>query len=340
MNLFTSVSDRPWVLRLIDLALLLVFLYLFDRSLFFLLRGIEAHVAFVPPLEEKFSSLSRPANYPILILGTSRTYEAIHPSYVRKVFGLKAYKEAFVGKGPAYNYFFYQQYRRSIGVPRIVLYGVDYFIFKEFSRGQLLKIFPEASGGDPSYNRGWSLLLANKEHLDEFISDSLNHLNERMFGNRMSVFDQWPAEMDTYIGRPARKKLAVTPNTPFQQAHYDRYPGLEGEYFENMLEMFSQDQVQVFLVVIPDFIGTYVTNYQQDRFMKDLKRLTKKYDNVQILNYNDPDRFKLAEPKFFLNGGYGHSNSHLSREGARVFNQILLGDLKRILKTPIQEPRH
>lgn len=334
MSLSISGSNRKPVLRLAaDLVLLLAFLFLFDRALFFLSRPVQSFVHSAFPLDRKFGAVKNPAERKILVMGTSRTYEAIHPVYMRRALGMDIYKEAYIGKGPAYNYYFYQHYRRAIGIPKIAIYGVDYFIFTLHSSDKLLRIFPEAAQSKPTYRRGLSLLLSNQRQLGELVNDALTEIDQRLGGRQLPINDIMPNQMDTYHGTRSESTLSVTPTTRrFNRVSYTPYPGEEGKYLDALLQSFHRDGVKVFLVIIPEFIGTYETNFERDKFTAELENFTRAYENVQILNYNSPDRFPLNKTRYFIDGGYGNMNSHLSINGSRIFDYMLDADLKKILQ--------
>ncbi|RPJ71173.1 MAG: hypothetical protein EHM24_13205, partial [Acidobacteria bacterium] len=69
------------------------------------------------------------ASYDVLVLGTSRTFEAVHPAHIERALGVKAFKEASKGKGLRYGYEFYTLYKAIVGRPKVVVYGADYFMF-------------------------------------------------------------------------------------------------------------------------------------------------------------------------------------------------------------------
>ncbi len=99
-----------------------------------------------------------------------------------------------------------------------------------------------------------------------------------------------------------------------------------------LLDELHKDGVTVILLIIPDHFGTYRTNINRKRFRMDLQRLSKGMPNVHIMNYNHPKKFPLHNVKFFINGGWSRTNSHLSRTGAKVFNLMFIKDLKKLLK--------
>lgn len=331
MNSSTSVSNRAPVIRLAaDLLLLLVFLFLLDRGLFFLSRKAQDYVHSGIALSRKFE-IPNPADRKILILGTSRTYEGIHPMHLRRALGMDVYKESYIAKGPAYNYYFYQHYRRAIGIPKMAIYGIDYFIFTLHSNERLLRIFPETAQAELPYKRGWSLLMANRGELGELVNDALTELDSALGARNVQVNDTMPDKMDIYHGTQSDGSLSVVAPAHYKPVPYTPYPGEEGLYLDALFKLFQADKVKVALVILPEFIGTYRTNSERGKLMDDLKQLASRYDNIRILNYNSPDRFPLNKPRYFIDGGYGKMNSHLSMNGSRVFDAILAPDLKKIL---------
>ena len=334
MNLSTSVSNRiPAVRVAADLFLLLVCLFLFDRGLYFLSRKAQDFVHSGIALNRKFETIRDPAGRKILILGTSRTYEGIHPMHLRRGLGMDVYKESYVSKGPAYNYYFYRYYRRAIGIPKIVIYGIDYFIFALHSNERLLRIFPETAQAARPYHRGLSLLMANRGELGELVNDALTELDRTLGARNLPVDDTMPDKMDIYHGTQSDGSLSVNPPAYFKPVPYTPYPGEEGEYLDALLKSLQSDGVKVVLVILPEFIGTYRTNFERGKLTGDLERLAARYNNIRILNYNLPDRFPLNKPRYFIDGGYGKMNSHLSMNGSRVFDFMLVEDLKAILNS-------
>ncbi|NIM16389.1 MAG: hypothetical protein GTO45_30720, partial [Candidatus Aminicenantes bacterium] len=219
-------------------------------------------------------------------------------------------------------------------IPNVVVYGLDYFMFKLKSH-QFFMDAVSAAGEDAEpgpYANGLLLLLSNKSHIDEFFNNYLDQLNQNVnppnetqeTGNgTIHVIDPFIGyEKQVYEPLPHKKRW-------FKKFDYGPYPGKEGIYFTKLLEEWEKDDVQVILVFLPDYIGSYESNHQMDVFKKEIQQLTAPYQNVFIYDYNRPDKFPLSNPKYFLDGGHGKSNSHLSKTGARVFNRMLLKEIKK-----------
>jgi hypothetical protein len=317
-----------------QLLVFLFFLFVFDRLLFIAVRRAESlfyRSVLSSSLQDKFSAVQNKKEYQVLILGTSRTFEGIHPAYIRNEFGIRAFKEAFVGKGPMYNYFFYQEYKKYMGIPRVVIYGVDYFQFTITSERRWMKRFAADLVDAGYFKGGVSLLLANKPRIDEFSNSVLNNLKKNMAGDPNYLLESDPTRMENYRGMVSPDTIDSSEPVHFHREGFSRYPGQEGEYFERLLEQLERDGVRVLLVALPEYIGTFWTNRRQKKFARVFRKFARTRKGVFFYNYNLPDKFDLSRTDFFLDGGYGKTNSHLSSAGAEVLNRMLVRDLRRYL---------
>lgn len=320
---------------LADLLLFAIFLFLFDRLLFMVIRHAEARFysgISSYSLQDKFASAKGKSEYKVLILGTSRTFDGIHPWYIKNTFGARSFKEAFVGKGPKYNYFFYQEYKKFMGIPRVVIYGLDYFLFNITSERHWLKRFASDLVDASYFKRGFSLLLANKPQIDEFSNMVLNNLKKSIWKEQNYLIERDLAQMEAYRGVVSPGKIDVAEPPRFRKVMFFGYPGVEGEYFVKLLDELQRDQVTVLLVSLPEYIGTYWTNRNHKKFQRFFNLLAKEYANVHFLDYNHPSHFDLANASYFIDGGYGKTNSHLSRSGSEIFNRLLVSDLRRFIE--------
>ena len=343
MNSFISNFKKQGKRAFPELLSFVVFLFLFDRLLFVIIKqGQWTFYNHISPfsLSDKFSQIENKDEYKILILGTSRTYDGIHPRYIRNELGINAFKEAFVGKGPMYNYYFYQEYKKHFGIPRIVIYGVDYFIFNITSERYWMKRFNSDLINALYYDRGLSMLLANKNKIDKFVNTTLNNLQENLWGEANFLNEHNNQLMENYLGVASPESFEIEETPGYRKVKFFEYPGKEGIYFERLLDELHRDKVTTLLVSLPDYIGTYITNKHQKKYQNAFKAYQQKYDNVFFINYNKAKIFDLANPKYFINGGYGKTNSHLSCAGAEILNHIFLKDLRKYLpENEIQKPK-
>jgi hypothetical protein len=334
MNSFISNFKKQGKRAFPELLGFVLFLFLFDRLLFEIIkRGEWVFYNHISPfsLSEKFSRIKNKDEYKILILGTSRTYEGIHPWYIKNELGIKAFKEAFVGKGPIYNYFFYQEYKKYFGIPRVVIYGVDYFIFNQNSEKYWMKRFNADVTDALYYDRGISMLLTNKAKIDKFSNTFLNNLQKNFLSAANFLIENDINLMEKYLGVVSPESIEIKEPPGYRRIKFFKYPGKEGVYFERLLAELQRDKVTTLLVSLPDYIGTFLTNSSQEQYQSALKYLQQKYNNVFFLNYNQVEIFDLTNPEYFINGGYGKTNSHLSRVGAEIFNHIFIKDLRKYL---------
>jgi len=327
----SSTSSSNARRALLGLLLLLLFFILFDHLLFFIITQTENRLFRDTQFAPAFDEYVRGKNYTTLIFGTSRTYEGIHPHYLSQAFNQDVYKEAQFGKGPKYNYIFYQFFKKHAGIPRVLIYGVDYFIFNIKSKKRWLSRFDMSAWERKNYLSAGPMLLRHKQEIEDFISHALARLGEWL-GQQV---DQGPAlgfvALQKYIGVDLKHKDLVARRPPrFMRYGYKRYPGLEGEYFMKLLEECERDGVQVVLVLLPDYFGTYMTNFRKKLFVKNIEEITQRFDNLSIYNYNLPDKFPLKNEDFFLNGGFGHTNSHLSSQGAKYLCRLFIDDIRHL----------
>lgn len=312
---------------IVGACLFILSIFLFDRGLFYLLSIVEKNFYPRTEFEKQFEGFVKDKKYSTLILGTSRAYEGIHPYYIEKRLNRKAFKDAYVGKGPKYNYYFYKVYKKYCGIPRVVLYGVDYFIYNITSDPKWMARFDTVEK-EKSINIFSSplLLIKHKRKIDTFLNNVMIRLTgRREADNTVQQF----IDLQEYKGGDNEKKdLVLEPGAKFVRQKFIPPPGIEGDYFEKLFAELAQDGVTVILVALPDYIGTIMTNHQQYLFVEHLKGFHEKYKNVHILDYSRPGAFPTKIPEYFIDGGYGRTNSHLSRKGARLFNKILAKDIK------------
>ena len=338
------MSTRPGRTAAIRVAMALVAfiasLLVFDRAVAAALdsayRWVEGHW----DVRARLSALPDKADYEVLVLGTSRTYEAVHPAHIERALGVKAFKEAWKGKGLRYGYEFYRTYREVIGKPKVVLYGLDYFMFGMASdAGPLSRL--QTSGSSPSRPAGQRvvplLTLARKETNDAIIVRILERGQQRLV-SAMGEFDPEhnPADMAAYTGRETSR---VVPRR--EPARYDRvplthFPGVEGEFLVRLLDACRSDGVAVMLVYPPDYVATRRTNYEHDALASEVRRVIAGAPHAAFFDYDDPARFPVADASLFWDGGYGNPNSHLSRRGAERFARLYLADLARVLESARQ----
>jgi hypothetical protein len=329
----SSTSGSKIKKYLAGFFLLMLFTFLFDRGLFLLLSNLEAHFYKPENFEDRFARFVKDKHYNTLILGTSRAYDGIHPYYIAKFLGQKAFRETFQGKGPKYNYYFYHVYKKYAGIPKVVIYGVDYFIYAVESDPKWMARFnleKKNKNEDVNFFSSPLLLLQYKKKIDNFHNNVLIHFQEKSPPKKNEDSFKDFIEIQEYRGVKApNKKMIIKRPAKFRRQFFIRYPGQEGRYFKKLLDELEKDKVTIILVALPDFIGTYKTNFQREEFIFHLKTLKRDYKNCYVYNYNRPRVFDINNVDYFNDGGWGNTNSHLSKLGGIVFNKILCEDLRK-----------
>ena len=301
---------------------LALFLFLFDRGLFYLIISAENRFYRDPSFAESFQEFIKAKPFSTLILGTSRSFAAFQPDSFETILGQEAFIEARSGKGPKYNWFFYEFYKKCAGPPKVVVYGIDYFIFQTKSKERWLARFDRIHESFAPFSTP-SLLLKNKNGIEDFLVDVIARMGPAE--NKAFRSTQDFVKAQDYVGRETTPGKVVTQKPrDLHVQRYRAYPGKEGPYLKRLLEEWGRDGVTVLLIIIPDHIGTNETNFEQQKSLKNLKRLTRGYPNVHIYNFNLSNAFPLEREEYFYNGGWGNGNCHLSKKGAELFNRLLL----------------
>lgn len=327
----SSISSSKIKRYIIGFFCFIFFIFLFDRGLFYLISKLEANFYRQNDFKKRFEMFVKDKQYSTLILGTSRTYEGIHPYYIEKGLGQKAFKESYVGKGPKYNYYFYRLYKKYADVPKVLIYGVDYFFYAIFSDPKWMARFEKINKGEKiGYSPGPLMLVKYKKKIDNFYNNILIRLKEKKKpGKGKDPFQDF-IKIHNYTGWTVKnKKLVTKKSTKPKRQGYVHFPGEEGEYFMKLLDELDRDRVTVILVSLPDYFGSYKTNFQRNKFILHLKRISRKFKKLFVYNYNRLKKFPLKNSEYFNDGGYGQANSHLSQKGAKLFNEILIKDLKK-----------
>ncbi len=327
MSSSTSSSERLRFLAL--LACFLAALLVFDRGLSLAVRAIEHRSYGKSDFEQRLGRYLAGRNPAVLVFGTSRTFEGIIPAHLESCLGKKIFKEAYWGKGPKYNYYFYQLYKKRVGVPKLVIYGVDYFIYNAESNVRWMSRFnlgEKAAGFDVL--AGPLLLFKNKKHNDEFLNNLMTDLGRTApaadSGGDEDLFDK----INTHPGAPApddNPKLRTERPPQFSSSASSRRArrGLFLAFWMSLRKPTAESRPWS----RSDYIGSLRTNWQMPGFHRHLQDLSRRYENVTLLVYNTPRDFDLDKPELFLDGGYGKTNSHLSQRGAAVLGRKLCRDL-------------
>jgi hypothetical protein len=341
MNIFPNKGSRFYYIA--GGLLFIVFLFAFDRGLFHLIRSMEKNLYGKKDLSgiffqkrdfnKQFLKLPK-GTYNTLIMGSSRTHRGIHPFYIHKRLKQKAFKIAKAKIRLKFNYYFYNEYKKIAGVPKVVIYGLDYFMFKLESHPFFMQFVAPTEQNVRKYDQGPLLLVSNKAQVNDFVNNALEQWNRNITEDveESNVGNQASDVVDPFKGYGKKESIPSQRPPRFKRFKYEGYPGVEGQYFIRLLDQWREDDVQVVLVYLPDYIGTYLSNYQLDDFKAEIQKLTSGYDNITIYDYNRPEKFSLHNTAYFLDGGYGKTNSHLSIAGSRVFHRSFLKSLRKHYK--------
>lgn len=326
--------------------LLALFFLLFDRGAALLFREINYSLYSNVNIRKSIfgkKEIIKKDFYDALIFGSSRTAAGIHPLHLYDHLGLKAYRMAKSDRYPHYFYLAYRNFKKQYGKPKYLIYGMDYFMFdmktskfllvsasmkrRKIKKIDIFKRPPE----DHSLMGEVSLMFRWKKKLDRTVSDILYKYSLELDSPGGSGVNA--AGISRFTGNMTTLKPAslIRPEKWNKKTYVNSSNG-EGEYLVRLFDELEKDGVFVFLVDIPDFIGTYESKSEKDLYLKDLRTLIRGRENFYLLQYNHPEKFDLSNPRYFKDGEYGEENSHLSHFGSIPFNRMLSEDLKRYIK--------
>jgi hypothetical protein len=182
----------------------------------------------------------------------------------------------------------------------------------------------KANYRSPALFSRFSLLYLLKPEIDEFFNDFLGQDLE----NESNKAEPGLEKMQSSAMKPERPGLVIQPPLHWKRRTYQRFPGIEGQDFLKLLQELSTRRIVTFLVILPDYVGTNATNYEQDAFKKDLRALAGRFRSVFILDFNTTENFVLDDPNLFSDGGWGRVNSHLSNIGCRIISRKVASAIK------------
>ena len=325
MNFFTSRSKKNIEKILVTGLILIGSFLLFDRSIAFVLKNFASQWSRARETRGNSVIFEDARNVDVLIMGSSRAYRAIDPDALSEQTGYSVRQEASKDKYITYNYYFYKQYREYSRPPKILIWGLDYFMFAFRSGKRVLSrlgvledagkpiknAFPPSNGSSSFF--GWvSELSRIKKGFQEIFFDFINSFDPGAEKTERRIHTKYHGHIQG-IGNPNH----------FRKFRFPPPPGHEWEHLDAFLDLLSSDGVDVYLVMLPDFFGTYLSHLSEDQYEDEWRRIAQKYDSVHLINFNDLARFDLKNHLLFKDGGYGRISSHLNSQGALILTRQL-----------------
>ncbi len=342
--------SKPVGMALVFLFFLLVFdrlLFLGFRELAFQFYGGESS----RNTNEKWARNYE--RYQGIVFGSSRSRRGFDARTIGKILKGHVNLAAKGGRYPAFNLLFFKHLQPHLGGIRFVIYGIDYFMFGQRSNRlqmamvkRLTKV--EMFGTDAGKTSALPmfvqplLLISQKPDIEEFLSDVFNKRLKKIARQKKGPgkrprravrgsgaeklgkivqHKKGPGHRPGQAVRGSGTRVPPDPPLHWRRRKFPRFPGVEGRDFLKMLEELSRKGIVTFLVFLPDYVGTNATNYEQEAFKAEFRGLAARFRSVHLLDFNNPKRFQLSNPDLFSDGGWGRSNSHLSRIGRRIFSR-------------------
>jgi hypothetical protein len=340
-----KTNPRLWTTAAVSVLLFSGSFLAFDRLFFAAVRASARHYyASFGQDDYKFRASFGKGDGDLLIFGTSRTYCGLGLQILSNQLKKRIILEAASGKSPEYFYYFYQRHRKSFPKPKIVLYGLDYFMFWRKAwpvhlarlglgiRSKTMDLASAANAKPPLLGR-ISRLYSKKPDLDTFLVDLLQLERGPAVENaaEKALVKNPNAIPPKGRGRPTGAYERTFKPKSWTTYTYYPFPGEEGAHLESLLTLLEQEGVPVFLLLIPDYVGTNESNIGRFKFRADVQALAARHRGVHVLDFNRKDRFNLNDPELFLDGGWGITNCHLSTKGRAIFTRQVTRAINRVL---------
>jgi len=332
MSFFTSLSKGNIRKAALTGVVLLVSFLLIDRSLSAVFTSLSDLWVRAQEVKGKNYIFLDKINVDVLIMGSSRAYRAFDPDLLGRLTGYSVRHEASNGKYIRYNYEFYKKYRSFSSPPKVLIWGLDYFIFgfKSFNNrlaqiGVLEKGENQPDGDTIPVARSLTLmervskLFRNKAVFQSQFYDFLKSFNNPDENIKKREYPR----VTTHV-----RRRTIPPRHSYT-FHFHRPPGVEGKYLDRFFELLRRDGVTVFLVTLPDYIATWESHLSKDEYVSAWRKIASRYDFIHFVHVNDPSQFDIHNHLLFKDGGYGKISSHLNHSGAVLLTRRIAGMLKK-----------
>ncbi|MBF0199277.1 MAG: hypothetical protein HQL32_16300 [Planctomycetes bacterium] len=261
----------------------------------------------------------------MLILGTSHAGEGFDPAVIKKVMGQEAYNLGRARRNVEYGYYLSRYLVKQKRKVKTVVFGVNYHDFAEHTRPYM--IFPFLEHDSERAHEAWEL----------FRQRSL------VPGRNFFLCDRYSADIRMVLSRSIawlknQKREApftFTNDRGFNASHGKIKDVGDSEHFatfafkkesskvealKRTIKLWRNEGVKVYLIDPPEFIGTRMSRPEYDQFAKFMSDLAFECD-ATFKSFNLPHNPLMQKSELFKDGGWGHPNSHLNRQGAALFSE-------------------
>ncbi len=287
---------------------------------------------------KQYQELNNPqVNANAIIIGTSHTLHAIIPSYLNnninknrnKKDNLIFYNFAFNGANPKfYNQWYNEIFANQYNKPKLIIMGVDWFIFERKWLWRDLELDSEYFTNKTFYdfwiNNKNSIrdfdrinLIVNKFPFLKYRQD-LQYSIKFQVGNpdfQNNFFDNGYVPFNKIMNEESSKPTSIKTTIDKKQLIY----------FTNLIKQFTSQNIKIVFVSTPEYnisLDFYV-NLESLRLVKNIAQI----NNIEFLNYNNELRSQInGNELLFSDWG------HLNKKGSEEFTKIFAKDLNLILK--------
>ena len=266
--------------------------------------------------------MSPAENAKLIILGPSNAI-AVNPKYFEKV-SPAVYNFAQGGATPSYNKTWYRElFKKHYPKPEIILYSADWFMFYG------------------NQNERFRKLEYDSEYFpaDFFMAALLDNdfSNKDLLLNRFPILKYRDGFADMVFGQSLKSDFLMDRfykgGVPFRQKDYaasdvpvSKKNDEQVRSFEEMLDLFRADGIQVILFFMPEYLPELSGNIDYAK-KAGIVRAIAKNRKLPLLDYNDEKKSEINSNVILFN-----DFSHLNSSGSEKFSEMLANDVVKLMK--------
>ena len=255
-----------------------------------------------------------------IILGTSHATHGIRPSYLNLP-GISVYNFALNGSTPEFYFKWYTEiFQKTYQKPEYIIYCIDWFLFDDHI---LLRRYEQDAEHFP-FNVFIKKLINIKDYNNKsLLLNRFPIIKYKEVSDLIHIITNVPNEkypIEDY-DRGFIPYEAYNPNS----INYleERISSRQVYYFENLMELLTNDGIKIIFVNIPEFGD--IDNYKNKKTFDFFNEIANKH-SVPILNYNIDKRSMINQQR-----AYYSDWMHLNGKGSSEFSKLLSRDLAGIL---------
>jgi hypothetical protein len=256
----------------------------------------------------------------VAIYGSSRAKNHFDPKIIEDSLKLKSFVLGIDGHNFLLQYLMHKEYFKYNSQPNIIIYSVDLWSLVErkdlFQMNQFMPFMLwnidiyDFTNSLKGFSR-WDYFIPLIRYSGDFLLISKifsNNTDNYYYNGYRGIEDEWNNDLAKARNEFGTAKIEIDPRTL--------------DLMEQFIVELQEKKIDLIFVYSPDYVGGHAFFKNREEIIYIFNSLSEKF-SIPFLDYsNDPI---CKEKKYF------HDNSHLNKEGAELFTQKLIVDIKKQL---------